>query len=185
MPRVGTVVSFINGAHARVAEDGRFRTVKGVAKGTGLGVRRGPNRRPSGRIPSRAYLLAKLKSDHGYDRAAVHRDMSRSNKKLLNVNNPTHARIARRAGSLRDYDIQGLDNGVPIPRGRSALRMRTRSPTAKRTPRTYPRSNRTPTARSLAASRANVAKARAAKQGRSLGRRMMRSAAPQTGGFWW
>lgn len=111
-----SLVTLRNGAQARVLPNGQYRFVSGASneyldsiRTTG---RRGPNKRPSSRPVGDRYLLAKLKADKGYNMRAVRADMSRSNnKRQLDPNDPSDARIIRKAGSLNRWDVRGFDDG--------------------------------------------------------------------------
>lgn len=156
------VVTLRNGAQAQVLPNGQYRFIKGASKQYLDSIRvtgvRGPNMRPSGRQPSRAYLLAKLKADKGFNRRAVRSDMSKKNNKVLDPSYPPHARIIRKAGSLNDWDVANFDHGNKAD-AKKPMRMRMHKPT---TYRQYARPPRT--AAQTAASRRNIQKARAARR---------------------
>lgn len=122
---MSNVVTLRNGAKARVLPNGQYRFVSGASpeyldqiRATGI---RGPNKRPSGRPVSQAYLLRKLKADKNYNVRAIKSDMAKKSKRVLDPSKPHDAKIIRKAGSLNRYDVLGFDDGSKAAKG---LKMR-------------------------------------------------------------
>lgn len=179
-------VTLSNGAQADVLPNGQYRFVSGASKQYLDNIRpvgpRGPNTKPSSKPVGMAYLLAKLKSDKGYNGRAVKSDIHRAktSTRVLDPSNPRDARLIRKEGSLSRYDVAGtfvhhhrdgttsteqinFDNGIPLtqkhPYGKTNLRMRV----SKVHPvRTYAVAPRSPA--QTAASQANIQKALAARR---------------------
>lgn len=180
-----------NGAWARRLPNGQVRFVKapqGQPKVSAQlrahldGIRqtgvRGPNKRPSGRAPSNAYLLAKLKADKGHNRRAVRSDMSKKNKKVLDPNYPPHARIIRKAGSLNTWDVAGFDHGNKAA-AKKTMRMRKAKPSTYRVYARAPRS-----AAQTAASKRNIRRARGQVGAGQQRAGRQQGAAQQYAGWW-
>jgi hypothetical protein len=176
-------VTLKNGAVAEVLPNGQYRFIRGAPKAYLDSIRttgnRGPNTKPSGRAPSKAYLLNKLKQDKGYNRRAVRSDMSKKNKKVLNPNYPPHARIIRKTGSLNTYDVAGFDHGNKAA-AKKPMRMRVAAP---ETYRVYARPRRS--ALQTATSKRNIAKARAARQAGAGYQQRAGQQYQQQGAGWW
>lgn len=158
---------FLNAEGKRV-----FRFVSGANKSYLDSIRvrgsRGPNTRPSSRKPSMRFLMRALKEARGFgadpDTKRVHyriaQDMGRASRKVLDLNNPAHCRLARKEGALLRWDVQGLDHGNKNPGGRKGFRLT--KPNPKNPIRLYPVAPRSQD--QLAASRANIRLAQAARR---------------------
>lgn len=148
------VVTLANGAQAQVLPDGRYRFVSGASKEYLDTIRvegpRGPNKRPSSRMPGKRYLTRKIKEEHGFRRQRVLTDMARMKNKVLDFSKAAHRRLARKEGATRRWDIPGFDHGNRDPGWPHGIRMVHPEPLL-RPIRVYPVAPRSPAQRAASA----------------------------------
>lgn len=164
------VVTLANGAQAQVLDNGRYRFISGASKEYLDSIRvegpRGPNKRPSSRMPGMRYLTRKLKEEHRFNPRSVLADKARMKNKVLDFSKAAHRRLARKEGATLRWDIPGLDHGNRDPGWPHGIRMVHPEPLLHPI-RVYPVAPRSPAQRAASA----AAGARLAALNRNRNRR--------------
>jgi hypothetical protein len=150
------VVTLANGARAQVLPSGKYRFISGASNEyldsirTPAGTVRGPNKRPSSRMPGKRYLTRKIKEEHGFNRRRVLTDMAREKNKVLDFSKAAHRRLARKEGATLRWDIPNFDHGNRDPGWPHGVRMVHPEP-LMRPIRVYPVAPRSPAQRAASA----------------------------------